>query len=141
MDIYVDKEKRTTVAVMTDVQYDIFKYLCSWLRNRDMNSYEGVYAADILRDMVYKSVPNTLRAKARCSPEDIFFEDVGMELARARLLEKYYSHCLSILLKYAEYVYKHLNNRLFTTINMMGDKLEADGDTLLGILNSTGALD
>ena len=141
MDIYVDKEKRTTVAVMTNVQSDIYNYLHSLLRNRDVNSYEDVYASDILRDMVCKSVPNILRAKAKCSPKDNFFEDVGMDLARARLLEKYHNHCLSILFKYAEYVYKHLNNRLFTTINMMGDKLEADGDTLLGILNSTGALD
>lgn len=141
MDIYVDKEKRTTVAVMTNVQSDIYNYLCSCLRNRDVNSYEDVYASDILRDMVCKSVPNILRAKAKCSSEDNFFENVGVDLARAKLLEKYHSHCLSILFKYAEYVYKHLNNRLFTTINMMNGKLEADGDTLLGILNSTGALD
>lgn len=141
MDIYVDKEKRTTVAVMTNVQSDIYNYLYSLLRNRDVNSYEDIYASDILRGMICKNVPNILRAKARCSPEDNFFEDVGTDLARARLLEKYHSHCLSILLKYAEYVYEHLNNRLFTTINMMGDKLEADGDVLLDILNSICALD
>ena len=100
MNIYVDKEKRTTVAVMTNVQLDIFKYLHSLLRNRDINGYKDVYAVDILREIVYKSVPNTLRAKAKCSPEDNFFEDIGMDLARTRLLEKYHGHCLSILFKY-----------------------------------------
>lgn len=141
MDIYVDKEKRTIVAVMTNVQSDIFKYLCSWLRNRDMNSYDGVYAIDVLRDMVRKSVPNTLRAKAKCSPEDNFLEYVGEDLARARLLEKYYSHCLSILFKYQEYVNRHLNDRLMAATYMMDDKIEENDNTLLYILNSTGALD
>lgn len=141
MNIYVDKEKRTTVAVMTNVQSDIFKYLRSRLCNRDMDSYEGVYAVDILRDMVRKSVPNTLRAKAKCSPEDNFFEDIGMDLARTRLLEKYHGHCLSILFKYKDYVKKHLTDRLMAAIYMMDDKLEADGDVLLAILNSTCALD
>lgn len=141
MDIYVDKEKRTTVAVMTNVQLDILKYLHSLLRNRDINGYKDVYAVDILRDMVYKSVPRILQAKAKCSPEDNFFEDIGTDLARTRLLEKYYNHCLSILLKYKEYVNKHLNDRLVTAIYMMSDKLEANDAILLDILSSTGALD
>jgi hypothetical protein len=141
MDIYVDKEKRTIVAVMTNVQSDIYNYLRSCLCNRDVNSYEYIYAPGILRDMIYKSVPNILRAKAKCSPEDNFSEDVGEDLARARLLEKYHSHCLSILFKYEEYVYKHLNNKLTAAINMMGDKLYADNGTLVDILSSTGALD
>ena len=140
MDIYVDKEKRTIVAVMTNVQSDIYNYLRSCLCNRDVNSYEYIYAPGILRDMIYKSVPNILRAKAKCSPEDNFSEDVGEDLARARLLEKYHSHCLSILFKYEEYVYKHLNNKLTAAINMMGDKLYADNGTLVDILDSTGAL-
>lgn len=141
MNFYVDQEKRTTVAVMTNVQSDICNYLHSLLRNRDINSYEDIYAPDILRDIICKSVPNILRVKAKCSPEDNFSEDIGVGLARARLLEKYHSHCLSILLKYAEYVYKYLDNRLLTSINMMGDKLEADKSVLLDILNGTGALD
>lgn len=141
MDIYVNKEKRTTVAVMTNVQYDIFKYLRSRLYNRDVNSYEDAYAVDILRSMVRKSVPHTLRVKAKCSPEDNFFEDIGIDLARTRLLGKYYRYCLSVLLKYEEYVYEHLNNRMFAAISMVENKLEANDDTLLDILSSTGVLD
>ena len=140
MNIYIDREKRITVAEMTNVQSDIFKCLCSWVRNRDINSYESVYAVDILRDMVRKSVPNILWAKAKCSPEDNVLEYVGDDLARARLLEKYYTHCLSILFKYQEYVNRHLNDRLMAATYMMDDKIEENDDTLLYILNSTGAL-
>lgn len=137
MNFYVNPEKRTTVAVMTDVQSDAFDYICALVKNRDSNTRQGVYAGDILRSMVRKNMPNVLRAKAKCAPQDDFFEDVGTELARARLLCKYYNHCFAIILKYKAYIDEHVEDRLLMAIDSLVDRCTQYGDLVWDILDAT----
>lgn len=137
MNFYVNPEKRTTVAVMTDVQSDAYDYICALVKNKDNNTRQGVYASDILRSMIRKNIPNVLRAKAKCAPQDDFFEDVGTDLARARLLFKYYMHCFNIILEYKAYIDEHLEDRLFMAIDNLADRCTQYNDLLCDILDAT----
>ena len=102
---FVDESKRTCVAklvfededgeALTPLE-DAESYICSKLERgaassssrteRDLIFAYTVIVKAVLRRM---GVPQFV-AKAECAPQDTFDEVVGCDLARARLLRKYY---------------------------------------------------
>lgn len=122
MEFYTNPDKRITVAVMTHVQRDIANYLYALLRNKNRDCFEDLYGVDILRNIINKTVPNVLRAKAKCAPNDIFSEDWGKKLAGARLLSRYYNHCFNVFMEYDSYINEHINMKMIDAMDRISDK-------------------
>ena len=83
---YINEEKKTVVAKAENLYGLAFEVV-----REVMKKYKWIdeynFAAELLRKF---KVPMELTAKARCSDLDIYDEDHGMELSRARLLLKIY---------------------------------------------------
>lgn len=80
----VNEEKRTVVALMENCQSDLIQYLNKKIPDADflisgLSSYSGKTL----------NIDDTYRGIAKCSPEDVFDEEVGKTLASRRAQEKY----------------------------------------------------
>lgn len=77
---YENPEKKTVYAVLEDTRYDaamkIAKVLgCTKSLRFDLNKYV---------------MPDTFKACAKCHPDDEYNPEVGMQIAKERLMRKYY---------------------------------------------------
>ena len=79
---YVDVEKSTVVAVMEDANYSI------WNEISEITAWDFVPLQEKRRIM--GMMPTKLSAKAVCHENDEFNLELGMKIARVRLLKKYY---------------------------------------------------
>ena len=78
---YINKEKRTIVATMENCEFDAIKVLDKMgLFNV---SYNGYNLDKFMMNSIY-------RGKATCSILDEWNEEVGIQIARNRMLAKYY---------------------------------------------------
>ena len=80
---YIDEEKRTIAAVMTDCNDDALKLIREAWDNGEVWSC-------IYFDYDNYQMANTYRGKATCNEFDIWNEEEGKRIARSRMLEKYY---------------------------------------------------
>lgn len=81
MTYYINKEKRTVVCKKTGCEFDIVNLI---------ENISGCYT--IPPEMSVKDVllNSTYTGIAKCNPEDKWDEEKGMEIARKRMLLKYY---------------------------------------------------
>lgn len=87
---YVNEDKRTVVAKLTNVRFEL------WLMLRDIKfgKYQLPYAATFYWEdnPLLKKIPDEIIGKAVCSPLDEFDEEVGRTIAQARLLKQVYTY-------------------------------------------------
>lgn len=87
---YIDEEKGIIIAAVdkVDIASEVFRILLK--QGISINNEQYLNKFSKIEDCTYKT-------KAVCSEKDIFDEKVGMEIARNRLLEKYYKARLEFL--------------------------------------------
>lgn len=87
---YIDEEKGIVIAAVdkVDIALEVFRILLK--QGISINNEQYLNKLSKIEDYTYKT-------KAVCSERDTFDEKVGMEIARNRLLEKYYKARLEIL--------------------------------------------
>lgn len=99
----IDEEKRTVAAYMKNTAYDFLLNIDERLEKKPL------MRIDVGNDnMSNYMIKPSYRAKAKCAPEDEFNIEVGVELAKARLLEKYYGDLTKATAKF--------NNELFNEV-------------------------
>ena len=93
---YVNEEKRTVVAKLSDVRQEVWQMATS-ISHKEYHipcEIADIFSYD---DRIFGKVPNTLTGKAVCSPLDTFDVEVGKTLAQARLLQKVYNYRAIVL--------------------------------------------
>lgn len=76
---YVDEQKKTVCAVINDCEEDAMHFLAD-------RSLAGLKAA-----MSYGFyMPSKVHALAKCSPADVYNEEIGKRIAYVKLLKKYW---------------------------------------------------
>lgn len=79
---YVLPEQRKVVAVLKGTKYDcVFK-----IQRALVNSTLACWDYDKYL------MPNCFKAVAKCDPADTFDEEVGKNIAKTKLMERYYRH-------------------------------------------------
>lgn len=110
MRIIVDEEKRTVVAI---IETEYITDWCEWHSIED-EAFEHMYKTlgdDIAVLMIpefIKNLPNKFIGKAKCSPNDDFDAETGIELAKTRAKQK----CCNAMARSMEQVYLNLINKL-----------------------------
>lgn len=87
----IDKENRIITASMDECTFDVYVNLTKM--NLDfclLRNLFNLFPNEIFMKYSYKGV-------AKCHPEDKWDEEMGKELARARLLKKYYKDYTDII--------------------------------------------
>lgn len=77
---FVDQQHRTVGAVIKDTEKDAVKVIedkCKWYYFGSCKTYDKF------------CLPMSFKAVAKCSPEDTFDVEIGMEIAYKRLKKKY----------------------------------------------------
>lgn len=95
-------EKRTVVGI---------------LENTDMDAYHKINkmidGSNILIDFDKYLMPNRFKVSVVCDESDEFNEEVGKNMAKERLMRKYYKSLDSRLLKFKNEI-KIINEKIFT---------------------------
>ena len=78
---YVNEAKRTCVCVIDNTEYDFIRKIRKLL--------ESQYGHDFGFRGRNSYLLGPIRGKAKCHPDDVWNENIGIELARQRALEKY----------------------------------------------------
>lgn len=78
-------DKRTTIAILEDCAFDAINKI-----NKMCDSAFGndVYAGIVIRKYV---MPNRFKVSVVCSDEDVWDEEEGKRIAKAKLLRNYYA--------------------------------------------------
>ena len=122
MDFYSDKEKGVVVAVIENARGEMREHLFSKLKHNTGAFYEEVYAKEKLKSIIKARVPATMRAKAKCSPNDVWNEEFGVALAKARILEKYNRAVVLVLDDYSNFVSNNLLKKLSNVTTLSYEK-------------------
>ena len=88
----IDKEKGIVEAFLENCENDALNHVNRRLRAKGF----GPVAGEKLK------MKDTFHAKAKCHPEDVFDEAVGMELAKSRVLDKYHENRIMVLNQFDE---------------------------------------
>ena len=105
MEYYVNEPRRTVVAILPNAQKEAFYTLKMIFKNRCINkTYNDIFSKNTLYSFINKYMPDIVRGKAKCSPEDVWNQTVGENLAEMRALARFYKYCETILIKYMEYI-------------------------------------
>ena len=84
----VNEEKGTVCAFMTNCRQDFINYVYNSTRVHSGGSCN--FLADLVPDK-WDNFPDKFVAVAKCNPEDKWNADLGKEVAKARLLTRYYA--------------------------------------------------
>ena len=78
---YTVPEKKMTVAVLTNCQFDAANKIAKLTDNfgSDFFMYDDKYM-----------MPDTFRVETRCHGDDVFDEETGKKIAKVKLMKKYY---------------------------------------------------
>lgn len=96
MDYYVNESKRTIVAVIPDAKFEITNTIESKvkkvLQGQGMPELDAHFVATSLlsADKIQRLMQDTYKGKAKCSPNDEWDVEHGIEIARHRALCKYW---------------------------------------------------
>ena len=82
MTYYINKSKGTVVCKKTNCEFDIVDLMDHISRNPCIPSEMSIKEVLLRKEYV---------GKAKCNPEDKWNEEIGMEIARKRMLVKYYA--------------------------------------------------
>lgn len=94
IEYYVNEEKKTVTAVLTDVRQEMSNMFKKKFANAGFSARRDTWilgGTEALSD-VMKFIPDKLVATATCAPEDEFDVEFGCSLARMRLIEKLYKY-------------------------------------------------
>ena len=137
---YVDKEAGTTEAIVNDTQWDAVNtivrrhpVLCKFkeqlVNGKDM---EMIKKFRLDRCMI----PNQFRGVAHCHAEDTFSEEVGKEVADAKLFEKLNSSIEKAMFRWAIDQMVMMQNNVFNGEELFicsgDDGCDCDGDCNCG---------
>lgn len=76
---YVNNEKRQVIGVLDGTRYDACDRIDKMLDNTTFASYNQKYL-----------MPSSFKAIVTCDPADEFDPNVGMEIAKRRIMARYY---------------------------------------------------
>lgn len=102
---YVVPEKRMVVAALNNCQYDACNKLAKLTDELECIVYQDKY-----------KMPNNLRATAVCHSDDVFDAEVGMRIAKEKLMKRYYKHFDQKIALFNEYL-ERVNSRMTEHIN------------------------
>ena len=94
IEYYVNEEKKTVTAVLTDVRQEMSNMFKKKFANAGFSARRDTWilgGTEALSD-VMKFIPDKLVATATCAPGDEFDVEFGCSLARMRLIEKLYKY-------------------------------------------------
>ena len=97
------------VGETDNLRYNWFKSLHKEFKRRLPFMENAVISGFVLK---YTPVEKAYSSKAKCHPDDKYSEQLGEEIARDKLLEKYY-HDVS---RIQDDIKKYLENRIETTL-------------------------
>ena len=110
----INEDKGTVCAFMTNCRQDFINYVYNATRVHSGGICS--YLADIIRAK-WDKFPDKFVAVAKCNPEDKWNADLGKEVAKAKLLIRYYTarsnFIRSIYTEIAQVVQESLNNLNF----------------------------
>ena len=93
----VIEDRKKVVASLTNCQDDAYYILRKHLPN------------GVILDKNYVKMPSTFKATAKCHPNDTFDADIGMEIARKRVVCKYNEALSRVLTNYVDSMDDYLN--------------------------------
>ena len=125
---YIDESKKTVVAVLENCWNDFyheFFYPKFWKEFMNIcRTYEKSIFAHDLYDGSSDYMPNRIRLKnkyvgiAKCSKDDVFNAEYGKEIARAKVLRKYYTHKQCVLLTF-RYRLEDMYDKIYESCDKM----------------------
>lgn len=77
---YIDRKGKRTIAVLKNCRFDAVKRIAKLINNRNFDFYQEKYL-----------MPNQFRVIVKCNDYDEYDVDMGMKIAKAELMEKYYN--------------------------------------------------
>lgn len=110
---FVNEEKRTVVAMMNDCADDV-------LTDMKIDIFHPAAGSLI--------ISNTFRGKAVCDKDDIWDIEKGKEIARSKMLAKYYRAKENVIRKYITQMNEYLEpfEKIFKTYSDRACKYEDD---------------
>ena len=108
---YVVPEKRMVVAALNNCQYDACNKLAKIVETMDFIVYQDKFM-----------MPNNLRAVAVCHEDDVFDIEVGKQIAKEKLMRRYYKHFDQKIALFNEYLAR-VNERMAEHINNISKKI------------------
>ena len=107
MKFSINEEKRVIVALIPDARKQALQDLKRIFQNKkSYDLYSDLFSHGQLIYFIRKHMPDVVRGKAKCSPEDTWNPIIGCNLAEIRARLRYYEYCETILIKYVEYLEK-----------------------------------
>ena len=79
MNYYIDRDNKRTIAVLKNCKLDAINKIEKLIGNRNFGFWAQKYI-----------MPNQFRAVVKCSEDDEYDVDMGMKIAKAEVMEKYY---------------------------------------------------
>lgn len=99
---YVNKEKKTVVAILSETDMDVYNYLSKKF---------GKAAVTIgTTSTNFPIISNSFKSIVKCSDDDVFSEEIGKSIAKNRVLKKYYKEKDSCLKKWIEIANKNIES-------------------------------
>lgn len=102
---YIDKDGKRTIAILKDCRFDAVNKIDKLLGNKNFSFFSPKYL-----------MPNQFRVVVKCNDSDEYDVDMGMKIAKAELMERYY---------------RALDKR----IEMFKDELAVMTDTVFGMFD------
>lgn len=99
---YKVPEQKKTVAVLSGCQFDAINKIAKLTGESDYCVYSDKYV-----------MPDTFRVETRCHGDDVFDEETGRKIAKAKLMKKYYK-CFDRKMKMFKESHDRLNKKMVT---------------------------
>lgn len=77
---YINKDKRQVIGVLDGTRYDAVNKIVKLLNGTTFDSYNERYL-----------MPSSFKAIVTCDPADEFDPNVGKEIAKDRIMDRYYN--------------------------------------------------
>ena len=99
---YYSAPGQKTIAVLDGTKYDAINKIAKLTGESDLCLFGGKYM-----------MPDTFRVETRCHEGDVFDEEIGKKIAKAKLMKKYY-RCYDRKMAKFKASMDRLNNRVDT---------------------------
>lgn len=101
---FVNEEKRQVIGILENTRWDAVNKIHKMIRDTDF-----CFVANKKYEM-----PNEFRAVVQCDPRDEFNPEVGMQIAKQRILDRYYPAIRKRVSKFREAA-RMFNGKVFET--------------------------
>ena len=138
MKFSINEEKRVIVALTPDARKQAFQDLKRIFQNKkSYDLYSDLFSHDQLIYFIRKHMPDMVRGKAKCSPEDTWNPIIGSDLAEMRAQVRYYEYCETVLTKYVEYLEKIIMEPIMNTFRVILHRGDAASWMVEAVLKKT----